>query len=62
MVIEGEGRGQWARLGRGFDGALLGQVTGLSAVVAVQLRRLAAVHGNVTYLPTPARNTHTHTG
>lgn len=51
--------GSWCQLGRGFDGALLGQVTRLPTVIAVQLRGLAAVHSNVADLPTPAANTNT---
>lgn len=42
------------QLGRGFDGALLGQVTRLPTVIAVQLRGLAAVHSDVADLPAPA--------
>lgn len=49
----GGGVGSWGQLGRGFDGTLLRQVTRLPAVIAVQLRRLAAVHRNMAVLPTP---------
>lgn len=46
-------KGEGGRLGGGFDGALLGQVSGLPTIIAAQLAHLAALHGNMANLSTP---------
>lgn len=53
-TINQERRGDRGKeLRRCFNGAFSGQVTGLATVVAVDLRRLAALHGHMTDLATP---------